>query len=99
METAVPWPLQASNHSLRWPGERGIELACLVLRWLPEGTSGTIIEALPAHRKRILLKLLHGSLPEMIAFAYQALNKYYAALCQADSKLSASSRAVEVAAA
>jgi exportin-5 len=67
---------------LSWPGTRGMELACLVLRWIPEGTSGSIVEAIPAARKRILLKVLHLTLPEMVSFAYQALDKSYAAFCQ-----------------
>lgn len=69
-----------------WPGARGVEMACLVLRWLPEGTTGTVVEALPAKRKRTLLKVLHAALPEIISFAYQALDKYYAALRQAEGQ-------------
>ena len=61
-------------------------MACLVLRWLPEGTTGTVVEALPAKRKRTLLKVLHAALPEIISFAYQALDKYYAALRQAEGQ-------------
>ena len=69
-----------------WPGTRGIELACLALRWIPDGTSGTIIEAIPPPRKRILLKSLHAALPEVISFSYQAMNKSYAALCQSETQ-------------
>lgn len=68
-----------------WPGTRGIELACLVLRWLPEGKDGAIVEGLPMPRKRVLLRVLHASLPDMIAFAFGALEKYYAALCQVEA--------------
>ena len=38
------------------------------MRWIPDGTSGTIIEAIPPPRKRILLKSLHAALPEVMEF-------------------------------
>eukprot|EP00216_Chloropicon_sp_CCMP2111_P004864 CAMPEP_0198240168 /NCGR_PEP_ID=MMETSP1446-20131203/5364_1 /TAXON_ID=1461542 ORGANISM="Unidentified sp, Strain CCMP2111" /NCGR_SAMPLE_ID=MMETSP1446 /ASSEMBLY_ACC=CAM_ASM_001112 /LENGTH=1315 /DNA_ID=CAMNT_0043922867 /DNA_START=165 /DNA_END=4112 /DNA_ORIENTATION=- len=63
-----------------WPGSRGVELACMVLRWLPEGTNQIVPEALSATRKRVLLKALQESLPDILSFVYQALDKHYAAL-------------------
>ena len=50
------------------------------------GVEWSLAMARPAKRKRTLLKVLHAALPEIISFAYQALDKYYAALRQAEGQ-------------